>query len=75
MELKNTSWGTSVSRSIEEIIIMLNIISKKISNIPMSWNKGRISDRPKTKLKEKLVENQAPKFAFILRVSDKFQKT
>lgn len=57
MELKNIFWGILVFRSIEEIIIMFNIISKKIFNIFMSWNKGRILDRLKIKLKEKLVEN------------------
>lgn len=57
MELKNIFWGILVFRSIEEIIIMFNIILKKIFNIFMSWNKGRILDRLKIKLKEKLVEN------------------
>lgn len=37
----------------------------------MSGN-NPISERPKTKLKQKLVDSQAPKFAFIQRVSNKF---
>lgn len=63
--------GTSMSNSKEKTIVMHKTILKNISKALMSSN-NPISESPKTKLKQKLVYNQALKFAFIRRISDKF---